>query len=73
MRSGSASVAEQELGERQARQLNGLLLTLLGPKKGEFSSLDQATRHRWSNAAMRDELPDLLPLLDRRPPPHRTL
>lgn len=62
--SGQNAVVEQDLDERQARQLNGLLLTLLGPKKGEFSTLEEAARHLWSHDAMRAELLELLPLLD---------
>ena len=57
-------VTERDLDERRARQLHGLLLTLLGPKKGDFSSLDEATRHLWSHDALRSELLELLPLLD---------
>ncbi len=62
--SGQEPVKEPDLDERQIRQLNGLLLTLLGPKKGEFSSLDDAARHLWSHDAIRAELLQLLPLLD---------
>jgi len=62
--SGQNAVVEQDVDERQARQLNGLLLTLLGPKKGEFSTLDEAARHLWLHDAMRAELLELLPLLD---------
>jgi hypothetical protein len=36
-------VRERDLDERRARQLHGLLLTLLGPTKGEFTSVDEAT------------------------------
>jgi superfamily II DNA or RNA helicase len=57
-------IEERDLDERRARQLHGLLLTLLGPKKGEFTSLDAATRHLWSHDALRTELLELLPLLD---------
>lgn len=62
--SGPQPLVEQGLDERQTRQLNGLLLTLLGPKKGEFASLDEAVRHVWSHDALRSELLELLALLD---------
>lgn len=56
-------VIDRDLDERQTRQLNGLLLTLLSPKKGDFATLDEAARHLWSHEAMRAELIELLPLL----------
>lgn len=61
---GQEPISQHNLDERRARLLNGLLLTLLGPKKGEFTSLDEAIRHLWSHGALREELLDLLPLLD---------
>jgi superfamily II DNA or RNA helicase/HKD family nuclease len=57
------SVREHDLDERHVRQLQGLLLTLLGPKKAEFASLDVATELLWSHHAVRAELHELLPLL----------
>jgi superfamily II DNA or RNA helicase/HKD family nuclease len=57
-------IAEVRLDERRVRQLQGLLLTLFGPKKGEFTSLDDATRQLWAHGAMRAELLELLSLLD---------
>jgi superfamily II DNA or RNA helicase/HKD family nuclease len=61
---GKEPISERDLDQRGARQLHGLLLTLLGPKKGEFASFDEATRYLWSHDALRAELLELLPLLD---------
>jgi len=52
-----------DLGDRAARQLQGLLLTLFGPKKGEFTSLEAAASALWHHAPLRAELIELLPLL----------
>jgi hypothetical protein len=52
-----------ERDERVARQLHGLLLTLIGPRKAEFGSLREAVRHLWNHAPVRDELRQLLPVL----------
>lgn len=60
---GPEPISEQDLDARRTRQFHGLLLTLLGPKKGEFSSLDEAIRHLWSHDPIRAELLELLPLL----------
>ena len=57
-------IAERDLDERRARQLHGLLLTLLAPKKGKFTSLEEATRYLWSHDVLRSELLELLTLLD---------
>jgi superfamily II DNA or RNA helicase len=56
-------VQERDLDQRRARQVQGLLLTVLGPKKGDVDSLDQAARLLWSHDALRTELLELLPLL----------
>jgi hypothetical protein len=61
---GDGPIRERDLEERRDRQLHGLLLTLLSPKKGSFTSLDDAMRHLWSHDDMRAELLELLPLLD---------
>jgi superfamily II DNA or RNA helicase len=61
---GDGPIRQRDLDERRARQLQGLLLTLLSPKKGRFTSLDDAMRHLWSHDDMRAELLELLPLLD---------
>ncbi len=57
-------VRERDLDERRRRQLHGLLLTLLGPKRGEFASLDEAVAFVWSHAELRGELVEMLALLD---------
>jgi len=54
---------EHDLDERQRRQLQGLVLTLLAPKKGQFAGLDAATSELWKHEAHRLELLELLPLL----------
>lgn len=54
---------ERDLDERTARRLHGLLLTALGPRKGEFASLDAALAHLWDHDALRREVLELLPLL----------
>lgn len=55
---------ERDLDVRRARQLHGLLLTLLNPKKGDFGTLDTATQFLWSHEVLRAELLELLPLLE---------
>lgn len=55
--------SERDLGEGRARQLQGLLLTLLNPKKGQFSSLDEAAQLMWSHRPLRAELSQLLLVL----------
>ncbi|HET8931767.1 MAG TPA: DEAD/DEAH box helicase family protein, partial [Acidimicrobiales bacterium] len=57
-------VRATELDERGARQLQGLLLTLLAPRKGEFASLTAAAAALWRNDPLRRELVELLGLLD---------
>jgi hypothetical protein len=57
-------IPERNLDDRRARQLHGLLLTLLSPKKAEVASLDDATRLLSSHEALRAELLELIPLLD---------
>ena len=54
------------LDVRQRHQLQGLLLTLLNPKKGTFDSLDAATDMLWQHPELRRELVDLIGLLDDR-------
>ena len=56
--------AAQDTDERTVRQLQGLLLTLLNPKKGELNAFDEATEHLWRHAALRQELLEALPLLE---------
>jgi hypothetical protein len=59
----SSRPAEQDLDARETRQLQGLLLTLLSPRKGTFASLDEAARLLWSHDHLRGELLELLPLV----------
>jgi superfamily II DNA or RNA helicase/HKD family nuclease len=53
-----------DLDERTRRQLEGLLLVLLGPRKGTYPSLDAAAEHLWHHPAVRAEMAELLPLLE---------
>jgi len=46
------------------RQLEGLLLTILSPRKGAYESLNTAAAELWRHSALRDELVELLPLLE---------
>jgi superfamily II DNA or RNA helicase len=55
---------EHQTDERTVRQSQGLLLTLLNPKKGELDAFDGATEHLWRHAALRQELLEVLPLLE---------
>ncbi|MDQ3484069.1 MAG: DEAD/DEAH box helicase family protein, partial [Actinomycetota bacterium] len=59
----SSRPAEQDLDARETRQLQGLLLILLSPRKGTFASLDEAARMLWSHDHLRGELLELLPLV----------
>ena len=52
-----------ELDERRRRSLEGLLLTLLAPRGGQFGSLDHAVDHVWAFDDLRREAMDLLGLL----------
>ena len=53
-----------DLDEHDRRSLEGLLLTLLSPKKGTFPSLQAATAELWRHEELRHELLELLLLLD---------
>ncbi|MCX7622047.1 MAG: DEAD/DEAH box helicase family protein, partial [Acidimicrobiales bacterium] len=59
-------IDEADLDERRARQLHGLLLTLLNPRHGEFTSLREATGLLSEHHAIRSELLDVLALLDEK-------
>ncbi len=61
--SSQRAPASDQLDKRQLRQLEGLLLTVLGPRKGDFASLDEAAAELWRHEALRMEILDLLPLL----------
>lgn len=55
--------AAADLDQRTARQLQGLLLTVLNAKKGEFATLDDAAAELWRHPPLRAELLELIPLL----------
>jgi len=52
------------LDERTRRQLEGLLLTVLNPRKATFSTLDDAAAALWRHDGLRHELLEMLPLLE---------
>ena len=52
--------------ETARRRLSGLLLTLSNPKKGNYVSLDAAIEDLWRHEAIRLELLELLPILERQ-------
>ncbi len=52
------------LDERTRRQFEGLLLTILNPRKGKYRSLDEAAADLWRYDGLRDELLHMLPLLE---------
>ncbi|MBN4047603.1 DUF3427 domain-containing protein [Acidimicrobiaceae bacterium AH-315-P05] len=52
------------LDERLCRQFEGLLLTLLTPRKATFSTLDEAAAALWKHDGLRNELLEMLPLLE---------
>jgi hypothetical protein len=56
------SVADLDPSTR--RQLEGLLLTVLNPRKGMYDSLDHAVQDLWGHAALREEVLEFLPLLE---------
>ncbi len=51
------------LDERTRRRLDGLLLTLLSPRRGEFGSQRQAAAALWGSPCMREELVELMALV----------
>jgi superfamily II DNA or RNA helicase len=53
-----------DLDERTRRQLEGLLLTVLNPRKNTYANLDEAAADLWRHDGLRHELLDVLPLLD---------
>ena len=53
-----------QLDERTRRRLEGLLLTVLNPRKGTYSSLDKAAAALWGHEGIRRELLEVLALLD---------
>ncbi|MDH4118429.1 MAG: DUF3427 domain-containing protein [Acidimicrobiia bacterium] len=52
-----------DLDERTRRQLEGLLLTVLNPRKNTYVDLDKATADLWRHEGLRHELLEMLPLL----------
>lgn len=48
------------MGVRLQRQLQGLLLSILNPKKNTFASLDEATTAFWEHPGLREELISVL-------------
>jgi len=52
------------LDERTRRQLEGLLLTILSPKKNQYRDLDQASTELWRHGGLRKELVEILDLLE---------
>ncbi len=53
-----------QLSVRRRRALHGLLLTVLNPKRGEHADLAAAAAMLWRHPALREELVELLPLLE---------
>ncbi len=53
-----------DLDERTRRQFEGLLLTVLNPRKATYSTLDEAAADLWRHAGLRHELLEMLPLLE---------
>lgn len=51
------------LDERTRRQLEGLLLTILSPKKNQYLNLDHASAEFWRHEGLRNELIAVLDLL----------
>ncbi|MEZ5341692.1 MAG: DUF3427 domain-containing protein, partial [Acidimicrobiales bacterium] len=55
-----------ELDERTRRQLEGVLLTILTPRKATYATFDDAIATLWRHEALRDEIVELLAMLDDR-------
>ncbi|MCY4515932.1 MAG: DUF3427 domain-containing protein [Acidimicrobiaceae bacterium] len=56
--------AAADLDERTRRQFEGLLLTVLNPRKGSYTHLDEAAADLWRHDGLRHELLEVLPLLE---------
>ena len=56
--------AAAALDERTRRQFEGLLLTVLNPRKGTYADLDGAAADLWRHDGLRHELLEVLPLLE---------
>ncbi len=60
----SGPLAAVELDERRRRQYEGLLLTVLAPRRGTFDDLDAAAAYLWQHDHLRRELLSVLVLLN---------
>jgi len=54
------------MDERTRRQLEGLLLTALAPKKNQFNDLTEAAAEFWRHEGLRRELVEVLSMLDEK-------
>lgn len=61
--SSTQSPQAETLNERTRRQLEGLLLTVLSPKKNEYRDLNQASAALWQHEGLCKELKSVLDLL----------
>jgi superfamily II DNA or RNA helicase len=61
--SSNAVPEVDRLSPDRRRQLEGLLLTMLSPRKGHFNSLEAAAAELWRHEGLRHELLELMPLL----------
>ncbi|MYA39661.1 MAG: DUF3427 domain-containing protein [Acidimicrobiia bacterium] len=55
--------AAEALNDHNRRQFEALLLTVLNPHKGQYTTLDQASAALWQFDSLRREILELLPLL----------
>jgi hypothetical protein len=62
--SSSGPPKSAQLDERGRRQLEGLLLTVLVTRKGTYRSLNDAVGDLWKHTALREELLEMLTLLE---------
>ena len=62
----STPPASGTIDELARRRLSGLLLTLRNPRKGSYDSLDDVIVDLWRHEAIRLELLELLPILERQ-------
>ena len=54
------------MDDRALRQLQGMLLTILGPSKNTYDNLNEAANDLWKHDALRIELIEVLALLDKQ-------
>jgi superfamily II DNA or RNA helicase len=62
----SSPPTEARMDERTRRRFEGLLLTLLNPAKATYGSLDTAAAALWQHDGLRQELLEMLPILEQR-------